>query len=237
MIFVLGALFFSFFDSVIMRIASPLWSGENAVAGKFWSLTDFFKSKESLIEENRLLKDRLIADELSLESSRSIESLMQTLLESYGRASSTNFIAASVLVHPPETPFDVLLVDAGSAENVRTGDVVALPSGGMIGTVVETFLKNSKVRLFSASGEKTEAVLERDLLPITLMGRGGGSFEFIIPREAAVEVGDRILSPNIESGLMGVVESVEVTPTDSFKKVLVQSIVNVYTVRLVSILK
>ena len=70
-----------------------------------------------------------------------------------------------------------------------------------------------------------------------MTGQGGGSFVLSLRRDEMVVVGDRVLAPSVEGALLGVVESVESTPTDSFKKVLVKSVVNVYTVRFVVIKK
>lgn len=236
-VFLFGSVFFSFFDGVIMHVVSPIWKSENVVSSKFWLLTDYFRTKGALIEENRMLKDKIIAESSLIESARSNQGSLDTLLASYGRASSTNFIASGVLVHPPETPYDILIIDAGSDNKVETGDTVYLPEGQKIGTVIETFTKNSKVKLYSANGEKTDAILERGKLPVSMSGRGGGSFELSLSRFEMAVVGDRVLAPSVDGALVGVVESVEVTPTDSFKKVLVRSIVNVYTVRFVVIKK
>ena len=108
--------------------------------------------------------------------------------------------------------------------------------GPKIGVITEVFKNNSRVELFSASGKKTNAILERNSLPVVLVGRGGGNFEFTLPREASVAVGDKILSSDINRILMGVVKDVEMSATDSFKKVLVISVANIYIENFVTVL-
>ncbi|KND48919.1 MAG: hypothetical protein AB200_00630 [Parcubacteria bacterium C7867-005] len=229
------AVVFSFMDGVLVRIASPIWKGENALANSFWGFSNFFKSKETLIAENQSLKDKIISQELSIESARVTMQREDDLLRSFGRPKNEIFIAASVLVRPPETPYDILLVDAGADEGVNVSDRVTLAEGIPIGSVVEVFKKTSRVKLYSASGEDTQAVLERGPVSILLTGRGGSSFEFTVPRELEVLIGDRVLSSTINSTLLGTVEDIEVAPTDSLKKVLVSSFVNVHNIRFVRI--
>lgn len=234
-ILVLGSVFFSYFDAVLMRVIAPVWSLENTVSIKFWSMTQYFKSKQSLIEENESLKKQVESDALVLELNKALRNSRESLLNAYGRTSPGTGVAASVLVHPPVTPYDILVIDAGQNEGIKVGDSVTLPEGGNIGSVIETFDKTSKIRLYSTNGYKIGAVLERGNVPVELLGQGGGSFLFTLPREMPVEIGDRVLSSTVDSPLMGVVENVEMAPTDSFKKVLVRSVAPVFSLRFVLI--
>ncbi len=233
LIFVLGATFFSFSRGLMVNIFSPLWKGENAVAVGFRNLTNFFKSKNALIEENQILRDKLSSNELADMSLQAVRDAENSLLLNFGRTSPNKFIAASVLIHPPKTAYDSLIIDAGAVDGVPLDAEVSLPEGPKIGTIIEVFSKSSRVKLYSSNGEETNAVLERSLVPVTLIGRGGGNFEIALPRDVAVEVGDQILSAHLSPSVIGVVGDIEMKPTDSFKKIIVRSVANVYTVRLV----
>ncbi len=234
-ILAIGSVFFSYFDAVLMRIAAPIWSAENAVSMKFWSMTEYFKTKSSLIKENEALRRQVESDAVAIELNKTLLGVRESLLAAYGRTPAGSGIAASVLVRPPVTPYDVVVVDAGEENGVKVGDSVSLPEGGRIGTVIEAFDKISKVKLYSTSGDKNRAILERGGVPIELLGQGGGSLLFTLPREIPVVVGDRILSPNVVSPLIRVVEDVGVTPTDSFKNILVQGVAPVQSLRFVLI--
>ncbi|MHB0978047.1 MAG: rod shape-determining protein MreC [Minisyncoccota bacterium] len=233
LIFVFGALFFSFSRGLMVNIFSPLWKGENAVAVGFRNLATFFKSKNSLIEENQILRDKLASSELANISLQTIGDAENSLLTNFGRVSPNKFITAAVLVHPPQTPYDSLIIDAGAVDGVSLDAEVSLPEGPKIGTVTEVFSRSSRAKLYSSNGEETNAVLERSEVPVTLVGRGGGNFEIALPRDVAVEIGDKILSANLASTVIGIVGDVEMKPTDSFKKVIVRSVANVYTLRFV----
>lgn len=235
LIFVLGATFFSFSRGLMINLFSPLWRGENAVAVGFRNLATFFRSKNSLIEENRILRDKLVSNELANMSLQTIGEAENSLLSNFGRTNPNKFIAASVLVHPPQTPYDSLIIDAGAMDGVPLDAEVSLPEGPKIGAVTEVFSKSSRVKLYSSNGEETNAVLERGEVPVTLIGRGGGNFEIALPRDVAVEVGDKILSAHLSPTVIGVVGDIEMKPTDSFKKIIVRSVANIYSMRLVII--
>ena len=232
-VFVIGALILSFGDTLVVRIFSPLWKGEDAVARSTDSLAGYFRSKASLIADNTVLRATVASDQIKLAELRADQSSAQEIEKILGRVPAGSGVAATVLVHPPETPYDVVVIDAGSKAGIQVGQKARLPEGPEIGSVIEVFPSESKVELYSSSGQKTNAVLERGSQPAALLGRGGGNFEFDLPRDAQVEVGDKILSAALDSALLGVVEKVDVTPTDSFKKVLVRSAADVFSLRFV----
>lgn len=243
-IFVFGAVFFSLSAGGLFKVFTPVWNGENFITRGFNNLYLFFYTKDSLIKENQALKDKLISNEILLASTRTLSDTENNFLKSIGRVSTKKLVTAAVLVHPPETPYDVLIIDVGSDNGVVVGQEVALPTtsttgaeGPKIGVITDVYKTNSKVLLYSANGEKTNAVLERNSIPILLTGRGGGNFEFSLQRDANVVVGDKILSADINRSLIGVVKDIEMEATDSFKKVLVISVANIYTQNFVTVLE
>ncbi|MDB5266258.1 MAG: Rod shape-determining protein MreC [Parcubacteria group bacterium] len=236
-VFIFGALVFSLFDGLFVRLAAPIWKSENVVARSAWRVSGFFKDTNALLQENADLRARVASDELLISSLRSIENSREVLLNSFGRSGTSTFIGATVLVHPPETPYDFLVLDAGSNYGVKVGDSVALPEGSKIGVVIEVFSKDSRAKLFSTSGEQTNAILERGGAPVTLIGRGGGAFEIELPREVPVVAGDRVLDSTITAGMIGVVRDIESVPTDSFKKVLVESAAPIHSLHFVRIVQ
>jgi len=169
----------------------------------------------------------------SLSIRQTQESVLSTLL---GREHESNKVLVAVLTHPPQTPYDFLIIDAGANQSITLGREVSLPEGPILGRVSEVFSRSAKVKLFSASGEEINAVLERNNVPITLLGTGGGNFKVILPRDVAVENGDKILSANINSQLLAVVGEVSVQSTDSFKEVLAKSPTNIFSLRFVFVM-
>lgn len=216
---------------------TPLWHGENFVARFINRTGEYFSSHESLVDENLRLRDEVASLSLQISSlnlSLSQEEAFKTLL---GRLRKEHEIVATVLTHPPQSPYDLFIIDAGQKDGLKIGSLVKLPEGPILGEVVDLFSDTAKVKLFSTAGEKHEAVLERANVPVVLEGRGGGSFRIIVPRETWVEIGDRVVSADSSYSLLGVVEDIEVAPTDAFKNVLVRGPANIFSVRLVSILQ
>lgn len=232
-IFISGAIVFSFLDPAVISIVSPVWKAENVIVRNLRNATAFFGSQKALWEENTALKNELSSLELKilfLSRERTRESV---LLELVGRKQESNTIAATVLTYPPQTPYDIIIIDAGSNNSITLGSEVSLPEGPILGTVSEVFPRKAKVKLFSANGEKTNAVLERDNVPVTLVGIGGGNFKLALPYDITVEKGDRILSADITSRLLAIVGEISARPTDSFKEVLAKNPTNVFTLRFV----
>ena len=196
----------SFFDTAIISIVSPIW-----------------KVKNVMTTGNEVL---------SISKEQTQENI---LLELVGRKQKSNMVVAAVLTHPPQTPYDVIIIDAGSNESLAVGSEVSLPEGSILGIISEVFPKSARVKLFSAGGEETNAVLERNNVPVTLVGSGGGNFKLTLPRDIAIEKGDRILSPDITSRLLATVGEVSVRPTDSFKEVLAKGPTNIFALRFVFI--
>ncbi|HRH25771.1 MAG TPA: rod shape-determining protein MreC [Parcubacteria group bacterium] len=233
--FIFMALVVTLFKSPILGLVSPLWQGQNFLARSFKELSLMIKDKNALVEENILLKEKLVLLD-SLESSvRNYEDTQTEMLELFGRNGVGDFIAATVIARPPKTLYDILVLDAGEVNGIRDGARVSDPVLGELGTVVEVSQFNSKVSLYSTSGRETSAFLDRDDEPVTLIGRGGGTFFFTVPKDVLVMPGDRILLGSIDAPLVAVVEASFIEPTDSLKKVLARSVVNMHKIRFVEV--
>ena len=224
---------FTLLDGAILAAVSPAWKGENKMSVGLANTLSFFRSKDSLVSENMALRDRLADVEAEAVSLRAAAEREVALLSIFGREPNTSYVAASVLARPPETPYDMLVIDAGLSTGVREGSAVMLPEGARIGSVSEVFSGSAKVRLYTTGGEKTNAVLERHGVPVILTGAGGGNFKLALPRDTEIMPGDRILSASINAELVGVVEHVALSPTDAFKEVLVRGPLNVFKMRYV----
>lgn len=228
-------LIFFFLRSYILIAVSPLWNAENAVSTGFRNFTSLVSSKEDLIKENEALKQKLSSYDSLLASYNTIQGSDEDLLSHFGRESSLPGIAAGVLVHPPETPYDILLIDAGSADGITQGARVSLPEGGGLGVVRDVYAHESKVALYSGNAEETPAILERGKVSVTLVGQGGGTFKLDLPREVQVVAGDKVLLPGIRTELVGTVAQVDVKPTDSVQHVIVAGVANVGSIRFVTV--
>ena len=221
------------FDSGLISLISPLWRAENAVSRSLYNGVIFFQSQRALVNENTTLKEKLSSLEIEILSLSKDRDDRNRYLELLGRKQNSNMVLASVLTHPPQTPYDVIIIDLGLNESISSDSEVFLPEGPILGRVSEVFRKNAKVKLFSSAGEETSAVLERGDLPVTLVGVGAGNFKMTIPRDVEVQIGDRVLSLGVSSHLLAIVGEVSVSSTDSFKEVLARGPANIFALRFV----
>lgn len=236
-IFLVLFLFLKLTAGFWLGVLTPVWQAENALSRYLRSVSEYWKTRTTLAEENISLRERVSSLELEnatlsleLESGRKIYDLL-------GRERREGEILATVLTRPPQSPYDLIVIDAGEREGISTGAQVFMPEGVMLGRVYETNSSSAKIRLLSTFGEKFEAVLERDNSPVILEGRGAGNFRMKISREILVEKGDRIVTADLGYHLIAIVEEVRVEATDSFQEVLARFPGNIFNLRLVSVTK
>lgn len=191
-------------ESALWALAAPLQrarigfdaSDNQRLRAELVSATARAADRDVLYQENLELKNRL------------------------GRSETTAVILAGVLLRPPATPYDTLIVDAGVAEGVHPGDFVSAGGTMRIGTVGEAYSHTSRVTLFSAPGQTYDVLLRlastTQIVPVSMQGQGSGSFVGQVPAGTPVKVGDSLVFPGIASAFAGTVSSVLFDPKQSF---------------------
>lgn len=179
------------------------------------STTALVADRNALYEENLELKNRLSRDGSSVR------------------------ILAGVLLHPPAIPYDTLVVDAGEAEGVHSGDFVSAGGTTRIGTVGEVYAHTSRVILFSAPGQTYDVLLRlastTQIVPVSMQGQGSGSFTGQVPAGTQVKAGDSLVFPGIASSLAGSVSSVVFDPKQSFATIYARLPIDLLSLQFVEI--
>ena len=161
------------------------------------STTALVADRNALYQENLELKNRL------------------------GRDTRSSVILAGVLLRPPATPYDTLIVDAGLSEGVHSGDFVSAGGTARIGIVGEVYAHTSRAILFSAPGQTYDVLLRlastSQAVTVSMQGQGSGSFAGQVPAGTPVTVGDSLVFPGIASAFAGSVSSVSFDPKQSFE--------------------
>ncbi len=200
--------------SVIAPLMRARFGGEPAVSA---AQTATLADREALYQENLALK---------------------TLL---GRKPQVERILGAVLIRPPATPYDTLVIDAGSAEGIALGDVVSAGGGATIGTISEVYTHAARVRLYSSSGEKYDALLllsgQGGIIPLAIEGQGGGSLRAQVPDGVEVAVGDAALLPGIVGGITARVSHIDRGEGESFVTLYFTLPVDLFTIRFVEVWK
>jgi cell shape-determining protein MreC len=192
------------------RIVSPLWGVKTDTQGQ------------------------LIAEmQAKIDSYKLIEQEHATLLAELGQKPPAEVLFGHVLVLPPQSLYDTIVIDIGSAHGVVSGKKVFAGNQILLGEIVEVQAKTSKARLFSSPNQKYEVVIgvASSSVRATATGRGGGMYEALVPRESKVEVGNAVTVPEISTMEYGKVVQVLTDPARAFDSVLFQSPIPMQSLR------
>jgi cell shape-determining protein MreC len=189
-------------SGTVLQIVAPIGRARQA-----FDSSDNQRLRAELARATALVADRdaLYKENLELKARLGRDAFVPTRL-------------AGVLMRPPATPYDTLLIDAGSAEDITAGDLVSAGGTTRIGVVREVYQHSARVVLFSAPGETYDALL-RGTVPLHMEGQGSGSLVGQVPAGTPVAAGDAIVFPGIASGFAGSVSKVISKPGESFQKV------------------
>ncbi len=252
---------FKGFSYVAERIFHPVLVLGGNIGEKFKNFGSYFYFKNSLYKENVDLKSKLDVDRADRANYDSVVAENNDLKNILGRKNEkVPMTLAAILSKPNQSLYDTLVVDAGTIEGIKVGDIVFAGGNVPVGRIAEVYKNSSKVILFSNSGEKTQVVITPSLnsppkgetnsnspsplgrvregsIFMELVGRGGGNFEMILPRDFVVQKGDQVILPGITPYVVGIVQTIISDPRDSFQKALLTAPVNIQELKFVELEK
>lgn len=212
-------LFPTFLRTIVGIVARPFWILRNASTDTSSGFFGYLQRQQTLQKENELLRDELWAfkaKEIQYELLKTEYTDLKTLVNA---SSTTGTLLARVISKPPFTPYDSFVVDRGSNDGVSVGDRVFAHEALIIGTVTSVASDFSYVTLFSSGGENQEFVLSRTGNAVAVSGRGGGNFEIVLPKDFDITIGDTLLEPSYDLGIVAEVYAVDESSQNSFKKI------------------
>ncbi|MDQ5893332.1 MAG: rod shape-determining protein MreC [Patescibacteria group bacterium] len=148
---------------------------------------------------------------------------------------SSSSLVAYVLKKPPFSAYDTFIIDAGLDSGVKNGAKVYAIGKVIIGEVIDASPLISKVKLYSSYGEKFEVFIGVDDIQATATGRGGGSFEAVLPRDVKIQEGDTVTIPHLTTTVFGIVKRVIADPARAFSTILFSQPINIYEQKWVEI--
>jgi rod shape-determining protein MreC len=223
--------------NVLNFAINPFWRLGGGTADFIHDATFVLSSKKSLILENENLKNEFLTQNALLARLAILSEDNARMKVLLNRASTTNMMVASVLRRPPASPYDTLVLDAGSVDGVKNGARVFAPGRVLIGTVSSVSYNSSVVDLYSYPNKKTDVVLGESSISAVAVGRGGGNFRIELPVETGVDVGEHVKAPGISSELFGVVERIDRDSTDSIQTIYFKNSFNIFNLDFVEIEK
>jgi len=208
--------------------------GHGAVrtAGFFSRTQEFFRNKSALVLENGELKR--LAEERKIRADF-LEAELAEFKKTSGAEKNSAGIIARVLSQSPIMPYDALLIFGGARTGLKAGMEALAYDSILLGEIDEVFNANSRIRLLSYPGRKTEAFLESSSLNIILEGMGGLNLKFSVPKTIDIKVGEKIVSNPPPSYLIGQVEEIRAKESEPLAEVLVKIPANLRYLRYVTL--
>jgi cell shape-determining protein MreC len=208
--------------SVAWRLSIPLLS----LHTPFSALGAQFIHAAALERENETLRAELASTTASLADRNLLYQETISLKARLGRDIAVRSVLAGIVMRPPGTPYDVLMIDAGRAQGVSLGDYVSAGGTTIIGTIDEAYQTSARVKLLSAPEESYQGLLsettQHPAVPLTVVGQGGNSLTAQVPAKTLVIPGDAVVLPGIANGYSGIVSHVDVKNGDSFETLYLQ---------------
>ena len=224
---------------LLWRAGTPLLTARAGTLASVGALFSGFSSNKTLALENDALRAQIASTSVALMDRDMLYAENLQLKTLLNNPVSVHTTLAAVLMRPPGSPYDTLMLDVGSQNGVAVGDLVAAGGSIYIGTIEAVYPTASRATLFSAPGETYEALLinkrTNASVPISIAGQGGASLTGQVPAGTDVAVGDRIIFPGVASQLVAQVSAVDSTIEQSFKTVYMQLPVNPFSLQFVEV--
>ncbi|MDB5189607.1 MAG: Rod shape-determining protein MreC [Parcubacteria group bacterium] len=217
----------------LTALAKPFWQLGNMSTNGMHSFASLFGNSAQLTRE----RDTLAQENLALaERARTLEARSADLERLVGtRTASANRVLAGVLARPPVTAYDSLILDAGSVAGVHVGDVAYAAGGVPLGAVDSVLASSAHVALYSSGGQKTEGWVGDTRIPITLTGKGGGTFDATLPRESGVAVNAVVYIPGPGALPIGTVVRIDSNPSSPRDTIHIAPYVNIFSLTWVEV--
>ncbi len=214
-----------------LSVSAPVFSVGSDLKDRAAFFTEGLRSRDELAVENIRLRDERAALTAVEVHYQTLEAENRELRSILGMSDpDLDTVLADVLASPDRTPYDTLIINAGSSDGVAVGDRVITAHGGVaLGEIKVAGHYTSRVVLFSSSGGEYDAVLGAEHYPVRIRGEGGGNFVAEFPREIGVVVGDEVILPAFGNRIVGVVGTIAQETADPFATLRIMIPVNMYT--------
>lgn len=216
--------------------APGLFRARQSVGRFFSPLTSIFSSKYNLEAHNTALKLEIETLRIKLLDRDVLVRENETLKGMLGRTDTTSRILSAVIATPNQSPYDTLIIDGGTQAHMNEGKLVYV--GAMpIGRIKKVDDTSAHVVLFSTAGEETAVYIEGINLHVTIVGRGGGTFEVTLPDGVSVLSGTPFMYPGLTAGIVAIAKEVISRPDEPAQHILLESPVSIHALHFVEVEK
>ncbi len=223
-------------SKVVYGVAPGVWKSGGVISSKTASFFSGFRNNVNLSNENKLLREQVVEMKTQILGQNFLVEEVIRLEKALGREGVDKRARAKVIVGQGRSPYDTLIIDAGTEHGIRVGNSVVYTSVGIIGTVVEAYPRSSKTKLFSSPGEEMTVFIGAQSVPVKAKGRGMGNFEALVPQGSKISIGEEVRSTPQGKFFLGVVGVVEGGPAESFVRILFRTSFNISEIGSVEVL-
>lgn len=218
---------------LLLRLSAPNF---------FWQIfTPLFRISDTLARESQaffnsfgdtaalaLQNEKLMSENAALANEN--QALLKKTASIKGLVPDARGITAGIVARPPFSPYDTLVLSAGSEEGVTLG-MGAFGAGGVPLGVVSSVLANfSRVTLFSAPHMTVNGWVGRTTVPVIINGAGAGALYASVARSAGVAAGDTVFAPGPGMLPIGVVTRVDSDPASPSVILRIMPALNVFSI-------
>ncbi|MFA5744934.1 MAG: rod shape-determining protein MreC [Candidatus Paceibacterota bacterium] len=202
---------------------TPLFKSANALSAQSHFFLQHFSDAAALASKN----EQLMSENASLASEN--QALSQKISSISAIKDVSTGILAGVVARPPESPYDTIVIAAGSDNGVSVGMEV-FGSGGVPVGVVSTITDNfSRATLFSSPNMNTLGWVGRNSMTLSIVGAGAGSMNATVSRSADIVVGDIVFVPGPGMLPIGTVTRVDSDSSSPSVALRIQPILNPFS--------
>ncbi|MEK7122149.1 MAG: rod shape-determining protein MreC [Patescibacteria group bacterium] len=220
----------------VFNFLKPILKFSISIKNNLNGFVFIFADKIRLAEENNNLRATIDDLKGQLESLAGFEKENKELREMLSRIPEEK-ILANVILLSPEISFDAFILDVGGKDGVKAGMSVVSSGDVFLGYINEVYEQTSRAVLVSYFNQENNAFLENSGTPITITGMGGEMMKFSLPREASVQTGEKVLTTAKTTRLIGFVEKIEKSSTNSLQNIILRLPLNIRNLRTVLIIK
>jgi cell shape-determining protein MreC len=219
------------FSSLLL---TPVAKTKTWLAESTSSFPLFFRDRTELINRISTLESALAGaggNQFTIDSLAQENEDLRSLLGYEGEER----ILAGIIGRPSQLPYDVLMLDRGSADGVTEGAPVYINDSTVIGLVRAVTPYSSVAELITTPGFETTVYIIGPDIYTTAVGNGGGQMRVGVPQGINLTVGDLVVIPSVTSGVYGAITHIETSPTQPEQYGYVATTIPLGSMRLVSI--
>jgi|SoiMethySBSTD1v2_1073268.scaffolds.fasta_scaffold92558_3 rod shape-determining protein MreC len=182
-----------------LALLAPIATGIDAGARGAAALREDFRKRAGLVEQTRLQDaeiERLKLEILGLRDAEDETRRLAAALD-YARAGGVTLHLADIVYVDYASWLRTLVVRVATSRAVANQPVVS--SAGVVGRVISVSGAYAKVQIITDRAASVGAMLERGRRQGVVRGDGAGGLVMdYVPLQAAVEIGDRVLTAGID---------------------------------------